>query len=158
VSQITDAMICEHAIAALERTAFVLAEAAEDPAAAEGFAPTLHTCIGYQGVANGSIVLAADDDFVRELASSMLGIEADAVCAPTTGLDALNELANIIGGSIIVDLGGESQRYRYGLPTPLASDSVPESTPTTVSTLVRSETGMLGIRWIPGLQPERLAA
>lgn len=92
--------LIEATVNALERTAMVLAEPAND---ADNHEPvTAYARIAYSGPSSGTLTLAATDGFLCELASSLLGVEPDEVAAGEQGLDALKEMANILGGSIIV--------------------------------------------------------
>jgi hypothetical protein len=101
------------AIEALERTAFVLADPCADPDAlpsAEVFAQ-----IEFHGPEQGGVDLAASRGFTRNLASSILGCDAAEV-TDAQGDEALRELANILGGSVIYRLGGEQCAFSLGLP------------------------------------------
>lgn len=144
MSELTTDRISELAIEALERTAFVLAEPGEG---LDDFKPDLAASVSFTGFTNGSVVLHADRAFACELAASMMGVDEDEVTPELEGRDALNELANIVGGSIITELGGRDHDYQYGLPqTVNACDSLPEGTCATVA----SEEGMLAITWVKG--------
>lgn len=107
----------------LERTAMVLAEPA-----VEGAAPASATrCarIVFSGPTRGTLMLCADDGFVRELAAGLLGIEPSEIDVDTQGADALKEMANMIGGSVIVALSGETCEYSLGLPELVAPSATP---------------------------------
>lgn len=148
--ELTNDLIAERVIEALERTAFVLAEPVDPSEAAEcRFAPTLASVVGFTGAADGDVVLTADDGFLRELASSMLGVEPEEVDLASTGRDALNELANIVGGSIIIELGGVERDYSYGLPRAVAPAEAAAAAPSGASCLVRSEQGLIRVAWTP---------
>lgn len=138
--------MAELAIEALERTAFVLAEPAESE---DEFKPAYFARVGFTGAAEGHVVLAADGGFVSELASSMLGVEPEEVAPDTEGQQALNELANIVGGSVIIDLGGEKADYKYGLPEQIGPTDAGATNAGSVSGLVASEEGHLRVTWIP---------
>ncbi|MFM2163988.1 MAG: hypothetical protein RL325_425 [Planctomycetota bacterium] len=98
---------------ALERTAFVLADPCDEPEQlppADTFAQ-----IDFSGPTKGSVELLASRDFAKNLAASILGTDA----AQVTDLqseEALRELANIVGGSVITALGGSDCRFSLGLP------------------------------------------
>lgn len=101
------------AIDALERTAFVLADPCDDPEAlpsADVFAQ-----IEFHGPEHGGVDLFASRGFTRNLASSILGCDASEV-TDAQGDEALRELANILGGSVIYRLGGEQCAFSLGLP------------------------------------------
>ncbi len=101
------------AIEALERTAFVLADPSPEPDAL----PTADTFaqIDFSGPEAGGIDLHASRAFARNLAASLLGTDAPEV-SDTQAEEALRELANILGGSVIRALGGEDCRFSLGLP------------------------------------------
>ena len=112
-------------IDALERTAFVLADPCETPEAlppADTFA-----AIDFRGPEDGGIDLRASRCFARNLAASLLGVDASEI-ADNQAEEALRELANIVGGSVITALGGDDCRFSLGLPTLGARD--PGANPT----------------------------
>jgi hypothetical protein len=107
------------AIDALERTAFVLADPADRPDALP--AAEIGAEIRFHGSADGSVSLRASRAFGRNLAASLLG------CGPEEIVDAqadeaLRELANIVGGSVVSLLGGDDCRISLGLPATIAAD------------------------------------
>lgn len=157
MNALTSERVGELVTEALERTAFVLVDTIEGDADDE-FQPTMYSMIGFRGLANGSVLLAADDDFAAELASSMLGVEPEDVDPSTEGKDALNELANIVGGSIMIDLGGEHENYEYGLPQSLTDEQLPEATEGMVKSLLQSEMGLLEVTWLPEVASRSAAA
>lgn len=98
---------------ALERTAFVLADPCDDPEqlpAADTFAQ-----IDFSGPTRGNVELRASRTFARNLAASILGSDAADV-TDVQSEEALRELANIVGGSVITALGGSDCRFSLGLP------------------------------------------
>ncbi len=100
-------------IDALERTAFLLADPCEDP---ESLAPAeIHACIEFCGPELGGVGLGSTRAFARNLAASLLGVEPSDVSDAQTN-EALRELANIVGGSVISALGGENCAFSLGLP------------------------------------------
>ncbi len=105
-------------IDALERTAFVLADPADDPQALPPISTT--ASIDYSGPCNGGIDLVASAGFGRNLAASLLGCEPSEV-SDSTAAEAVRELANIVGGSMILELGGTDCCYSLGLPRTSAS-------------------------------------
>lgn len=130
---------------ALERTAFFFAE----PGSLEAHRDVLHhfAVIRYEGEEAGEVHLAASDAFLLELASSLLGEDASSLDASREGAEALVELANIIGGSIVLELGGEHRRIALGLPgISLACPFPGES----INCTLNSEGEPLCVTWIPG--------
>ncbi len=111
-------MLARITIDALERTAFVLADPADDPAGLPDAATI--ASIDYTGPCNGGIDLVASAGFGRNLAASLLGCDASQV-SEAMAAEAVRELANIIGGSIILELGGTDCTYSLGLPRTMPS-------------------------------------
>lgn len=100
---------------ALERTAFVMAEPIETDAADVG-SLRFATRVVFTGAAAGECLVAASEGFVRELTAGFLGIDAGEIDPAQQGQDALNELANIIAGMVIRELGNQTNRIFLGLP------------------------------------------
>jgi len=141
--------LAELVTAALERTAFVISEPISADDAAELPELTHFTKIRYHGPTIGHIHLAASEGFVRELASSLLGVEPESVSPDIEGKDALTELANIMGGSVVLDMGGENCEFSLGLPEYITlSDSADPSSGKAVCYL-DSEDELLRIVWVP---------
>lgn len=106
--------LADMTIAMLERTAMVLAEPAAE---GETHPPATHFArICYSGPNTGTLVLGATEGFLRELAASLLGVERSEVDIDTAGRDALKEMANIVGGSMILALSADVCEYSLGLP------------------------------------------
>ena len=106
-------------VVALERMAFVLTEEIDAAEAAQLFPPTFHAKIDYSGPSGtGQIFLSASEGFITEMSSSMLGMEPDEVeeDIETLGAEAIRELANVVGGEIIIMLGGKDVEFQLGLP------------------------------------------
>lgn len=106
--------------AALEKTAFVLAEPCDTADRRSIDGPRLATRITFSGAATGECTLEATHGFVRELTAGFLGCEPDEVDVAVQGQDAMNELANIVAGLVIRELGNATRRIFLGLPTQAA--------------------------------------
>lgn len=113
----------------LETMAFVFVEAQEE---AEDFGPLFHSKISYFGPDESTdLFLSASQGFLVELASSMLGMEPNDIDPAVEGLQALDELANIVCGEVIQSIGGEDAVFSQGIPervdgpTPAAENSEP---------------------------------
>lgn len=136
-------------IEALERTAFVLADPAEStPNLSDLSSRAIGARIKYAGEENGEFFLFASEGFVIELASGLLGVEPEEVDLSVHGDDALRELSNILGGSLILELGAEQRPISLGLPErcdPRTHRPSPEDT----STVVESIGEPLFIIWRP---------
>lgn len=158
MNDLTASCIGELVVEALERTAFVLAETIDQTEAAELPAATRFSGISFTGAVEGSIVLSASEGFVMELASSLLGVEPEEIDPDNEGRDALNELANIVGGSVILKMGGADKNCEYGLPRALAGDEVPEDSSVMIRCFIESEGELLSVGWLPAAGSSSAAA
>ncbi len=115
--------LIEATISALERTAMMLVE----PIGSKDVPPkpTKFARIHYRGPSKGTLMLGATDGFVRELAASLLGVELSEVSVDIEGTDALKELSNILGGSIVLAMSGETCDYSLGLPEIMTGAEMP---------------------------------
>lgn len=103
---------------ALERSAFVFAEPA-----GPGDLAVLPDCAGFAmirtaGSVPGELHVGASEGFLRELAASLLGVDPGDVNPEEEGADALREMANMIAGSVTLELDGENRAFSLGLPEP----------------------------------------
>ena len=151
-------MLISLATQALERTAFVLANPVGAETAGEYPPLTRFARICYDGPAAGEVLLGATDGFVVELASSLLGVEQEEVRPEGEGADALKELANIIGGSLIRELGGETCEYSIGLPDLGSASDGPKAGEESIVCCLDSETELLRITWVSRAQRGAAAA
>jgi hypothetical protein len=120
---IDGATLADMTINMLERTAMVLAEPA--PEGIEQPPATRFARISYRGPSRGTLLLGATDGFLRELAASLLGVETAEVNIDAHGSDALKEMANIVGGSMILALSGDVCEYSLGLPELVKAGQAP---------------------------------
>ncbi len=157
MSQLTSQRIAQLVIEALERTAFVLAEPVDAERAAELPAVTCFSRILYTGPDQGQLFLAASDGFMRELVSSLLGVEPEDVDPVSQGEDAIKELANIVGGSTVLELGGADCEYSLNLPELVEAPEMPEAGDRGAECFVESEGELLKVIWSPS-DPSRSAA
>lgn len=158
MNELTSDRISQLVIDALERTAFVLVDIVDEERVAELSKPVRFSKVAFSGAANGQVVLSATDGFVCELASSILGVEPTDVKSDVEGLDALNELSNIVGGSIILDMGGEDHHIVYGLPTTIESSEVPGHCESTVRCYLECDEELLTVAWYPQSSEQAKAA
>ena len=133
------------AIDALERTAMVIADLVaedEDPSL-----PPLEEAafVEYDGPSRGRVWIAASDGFGTSVAASLLGIDPDEVPGDQAGA-MLDELANILGGSIILELGGDDCPFRLGLPQRRATADRPSDHDAT-RVVLDAEGERLEIHW-----------
>jgi CheY-specific phosphatase CheX len=139
--------LADMTISMLERTAMVLADPASDgdpPPKATRFAR-----ISYHGPTRGTLLLSATEGFLRELAASLLGVELNEVDVDSHGGDALKEMANIVGGSMILALSGDVCEYSLGLPELVKSPDMPgfDVAPASAECTVVAEGVPLRVQW-----------
>ncbi|RNC81446.1 MAG: chemotaxis protein CheX [Phycisphaera sp.] len=145
------------AIEALERTAFVVAEPADEDFLDELPECDWHTKIEYSGPESGTVILSGSSGFLVELASSLLGVCAEDVRTDGEGLDALREMTNIVGGSVVTVLGGAHCKLSLGLPEVVDSSAVSDGS-TCVHCILDAEGERLDIYWIPKTESSSRAA
>lgn len=115
------------AASALERMAFVVTEpsaaSAGEVLAEAGFSARVE--IRGEG-RSGWLVVAATAGFVREVAAGMLGLDTDQVDVDDHGEATVAELANVLGGEMIMLAGGGDAPFRLSLPTPIDDERAGE--------------------------------
>lgn len=158
MTDITHEKLAELVVEALERTAFLISDPISDEEASSYGAPTWFSTIAYHGGSKGNIYLSATEGFVRELAASLLGVEADEVDLETHGRDAINELANIVGGSVTLELGSETNQFSLGLPESASASDVPGRSEGLTRCFIDSEDELLIISHVCEAQQGRAAA
>lgn len=109
---------------ALERIAFLTSEPDESVVAPPG-GELRHARIRIRGASDGVLVVSADEGFMTTLAASFLGVEPSDVDVTPQGEDALRELANIAGGLVVSEIGGETSKVVLGLPEILDAGETP---------------------------------
>ncbi len=146
MSEIQTDRLTEMVTDVLERTCFMISDPSDAEAvAANGFTLAHSARIAYTGPGTGFVYVVASDGFLEELASSLLGCEPEEINLSVDGRDAIHELANIMGGSVTLELGGDKSEYRLGLP---------EQSEATVPTggtdiYIESMAGALRVCWMP---------
>jgi len=146
VSTINPERLTDMVTEALERTCFMVSDPSDEAAAAgQGYEFSRCARIAYSGPASGYVFVVASDGFLEELASSLLGCEPEDIDLDVEGRDAIKELANIMGGSVILELGGDNCEYRLGLPE--EADPAPFSSG--AECFIESTFGALRVHWAP---------
>ena len=158
MTDVTATRLAELAVEALERTAFLISDPMPPEAAHEFDRPSWFSTITYHGSAKGALHLSASDGFVRELASSLLGVEPEEVDMQTHGRDAINELANIVGGSVTLELGSDTQQFSLGLPEEAEPDASPSAGANVTLCFLESEGELLTISHVAGECARNIAA
>ncbi len=131
---------------ALERTAFIFS----DPATFEADVlkeANRAAVIRYAGASRGTIVVRAGDAFVRTLAAGLLGMEPSEIVLDEHADDALKELANIVGGSVVAELGGRERAFHLGLPESTQPELVLPAGDGVVQVCLRCEGAPVFIAW-----------
>lgn len=98
----------------LERTMFIFAE----PASPTEPQSQWKSAITFSGSFSGAVTVTATEGFVRQLVGGFVSVEPQDADLSQYGQDAMNELANLVGGQIVAALGGEDRPIRLGLPDP----------------------------------------
>lgn len=148
MNQLNADRLAELVAHALESTAFILCDHTHRDYCA--FDPSARGAkISYSGSQAGEITLFGGDEFIRCLASNLLGTSPDEITLETQGTDAMKELANIVGGSIIAELGGQSLPFRLGLPEAAAFASNPPAEDSSVVCCLNCEEQPLLVTWTP---------
>jgi hypothetical protein len=135
---------------ALERMAFVITEPAEITPAE--VLVDVAACAAVE-IANGdggparTILVAASAGMVREVAAGMMGVGAEEIDVDEHALATVSELANILGGELIMLLTGGDEQLSLGLPRQVSDEAA--------GTLV-DKTGADGISVVLGGDEGRL--
>ncbi|MDF1839103.1 MAG: chemotaxis protein CheX [Planctomycetota bacterium] len=89
-----------------------------------GLEDSLSACVEYVGPGGtDALILQGSADFLMELASGLLGLEFDEVDKNVEGMHSLKEIANVLAGEIIRELGGEHAQFTLGIPYVLEGPS-----------------------------------
>ena len=155
MNHLTPERLAELAVKALERTAFMMAD--QTSISPEALSATNHRAtIRYSGPCSGTVTLRTTDGFLRGLAANLLGDEPEAIDLTACGDDAIKELTNIVGGSVILELGGRDCAYSLGLPQIAPQSPKPPSIDHTCA--LDCEGHPLFITWEPDAVAKPLAA
>ncbi|MFT5422743.1 MAG: hypothetical protein ACI89L_000508 [Phycisphaerales bacterium] len=157
MNPLTQDLLNELTVDALARTAFVIAEAVDADEATELPAATCFARIEYSGPTTGWVGFAASEGFVRELAASLLGEEAKDIDMKVEGADAFRELANIVGGSVILALGGDERNLSLGLPEEVEPTGMPSTERAGIRCFFEAEFERLEVIWAPAEQAKAAA-
>ncbi|MCA8974236.1 MAG: hypothetical protein KDC98_05910 [Planctomycetes bacterium] len=115
----------EIAVQALERMAFVFVEPGTETPGEVLARPIVSSRILIQGDAGAfTLCVSATHDFLAEVAGAMMGVDAEEIDADEHGQSTLNELANVLGGELVMAMGGDTDPYRLGLPDAITDEEV----------------------------------
>jgi CheY-specific phosphatase CheX len=105
------------AASALERMAFVITEPGPETSGEVLVQPCWHASIEISGDEHRAwLVVSATRGFVAEVAASMMGMEPDEIDADEHGEATVAELANVLGGELVMAMGGDVTPLRLSLP------------------------------------------
>lgn len=122
----------------LAEAAFVAVEPADEPAAWPS--PLYEAEIHFESIRGGSLRLLAPAACATELAANMLGVDPADPEAESHGRDALAELVNVLGGSLVVQLYGPRAPNQLGFPATRVVQG-PGSARRTCAATVRADDG-----------------
>lgn len=108
--------------------------------------------VAYSGPWEGSLVVAASDNLLAELATNMLGLEAGMVAAPAQQIDALKELANVICGNLLPAIAGGEPVFHICGPEMLAPGPGPVAPDQLLAGTARllTDAGVLEVEFFAG--------
>jgi CheY-specific phosphatase CheX len=121
---VTSDSFCGLVIQALERMAFVLAEPIELTPGEVLASCVAHAAIDLDGETPYRLCVAATPGMVREIAAGMMGIDAEEIDVDEHAAATVAELANVLGGELIMLLTSGVAAASLGLPSPVDGDAV----------------------------------
>jgi chemotaxis protein CheY-P-specific phosphatase CheC len=106
--------LCEIAAGLLADAAFMFAEPAPSSSAIKGDVVVARIVVETAG--RHELLLCVERGLDVALAANLLGTENDEEEAKKSAADAVGELANIMAGTLAVELGGKKAATKIGLP------------------------------------------
>lgn len=101
---------------ALERMAFVSTEPIEKTPAEVLVNAAAHATIELRGSHGFTVTVSATAGMVREVAAGMMGMESEEIDVDDHGRATVGELANILGGELVMLLTNGDEQMALGLP------------------------------------------
>lgn len=101
---------------ALERMAFVVTEPSEQTPAEVLVKAAAHAVIELGGPAHYVVAVSATAGMVREVAAGMMGMDSEEIDVDDHGRATVGELANILGGELVMLLTNGDEPMALGLP------------------------------------------
>lgn len=111
---------------ALERMTFTFVETGEVRLADAIARACAHATIELRGPRSYLCSVSASVGMVQEVASGMLGCDADEVDPAKHGEAVVAELANVFGGELVIQMSTERDGLRIGLPQPAQVEQAAE--------------------------------
>ena len=132
---------------ALERMAFVVAEPVDEPGASVLPQCVAGAVIDLAGFGGHALTVAATPGFVREFASGLLGVEAEEIDVAEHAAAAVGELANVLGGELVMLATAGDAPASLGIPRPAttaeAAEMLAAAAATGFQVVLASDTGKL---------------
>lgn len=107
---------------ALERMAFVITEPLDTTPAEVLVKAAAHAAVEAAGTGRYVVGVSATPGMVREVASGMMGMDADDIDVDDHARATVAELANIFGGELIMLLTSGDSQMSLGLPRDIGDD------------------------------------
>lgn len=101
---------------ALERMAFVVTEPMADSAAEVLVKAVAHAVIELDGSGHHVVAVSATAGMIREVAAGMMGMDSEEIDVDDHGRATVGELANILGGELVMLLTNGDEAMTLGLP------------------------------------------
>ncbi len=97
--------------------------------------------VGFAGPTKGCVSVRVRGEVLAELVGNMLGVEAsEQDCG-----DAMCELANIICGNFLDELGGARDEFHMGTPSSFDSDAPPDAGDETAKSTLSLDGGVVEV-------------
>jgi hypothetical protein len=143
---------------ALERSAFVFAEPAAPGDVAVLPKAASFARIRTTGSVAGELHVRASEGFVRELAASLLGADPESINPEKEGAGALMEMANMIAGSVMIELDAGDRAFYLGLPEPSDGATFDAAARAGLLTTLVTNGEPLGVVWVEDAARQNAAA
>lgn len=108
---------------ALERMAFVITQPCFDTPGEVLVHCIAHARIELQGEGAHSVCVSASSGMVKEIASGMMGMEPEDIDVDDHALATVSEIANILGGELMMLLTGGESQMSLGLPNEITDEA-----------------------------------
>ncbi len=106
-----------------EEAAFALVdEPDETPEPVADAGPVLSAAVEFSGQFSGKLAISAPEEFVKILATNMLGVDEDDPDAQQKCGDALGEILNMVCGNLLPAIAGTEPEFRITEPRELAAE------------------------------------
>jgi chemotaxis protein CheY-P-specific phosphatase CheC len=125
----------------------------DDPAPPTPGEIWFETQISYEGgTERGTLLFLCNQEFARQLAANLLGIDPDEEDADLKGHDAVKEFMNIVCGQFVTAVHGSEQVFDLTIPAVQELSETPdlESTSCEESCTLSVEGTQIQLRYVPG--------